>query len=160
MRTPDDLTLVRDRLVAVEPLADKLPWAKERPWRVRTHVGLGGDGVVTIDLHDLSVPSALEAVQRAIATPLASGGLVLVTGRGRHSGGVSKLRRAVHQALIERAEAGELAVAERGPGRLLIIWDHAAIARQSGLGWVVWLVFALLLGGLALTVWRALFGEG
>jgi hypothetical protein len=132
----------------VEERARTLDWAAERPWTRRTHLG-ASDGLPLIDLHDLSVRLALDAVNAALALDLGTGGLVLVTGRGRHGGGRSPLRDAVQQALSARG----LQVAPRGPGRLeVVVSPDRAKGARPGLGLLFWLVVALAVAGLLAAV--------
>lgn len=142
-------------LKGVQSKAAKLPWAKERAWRVKTHLRLGGHGLIELDLHDLSVPLALEAVGLLIEAAPETGAAVLITGRGKHSGGVTRLRDAVQADL----EARGLPCVPRGPGRLQVTWDAAAAGRSAtGGGLLLWFVGLAGLAGAAATLWRLLFG--
>jgi len=111
------------------------------------------DGRVALDLHDLSVRLALDAVDLALGTDLQTGGLVLITGRGKHSGGRSTLRDAVLAELDLRAKRGELSFHPTGPGRITIVVDvERARASRPGLGLLFWLVVALGIAGLLAAV--------
>lgn len=81
-----ELTRLRQALRPVETAAKEQPWAKERPWRGRTHV-FEEDGVLVVDLHDLKANLAKRAVQATVklGSPVA-GGLVFVVGQGGRRG--------------------------------------------------------------------------
>lgn len=140
-----DLRRLREILVATENDAADLPWAQERPWRADTHLGTA-DGLPAVDLHDLSVRLALDTVARVLGGDLQTGGVVWITGRGRRSGGVSPLRRAV-LGLLEAREG--VVVRPRGPARIEVIVDPDRARRaRPGLGVLFWLVVALAVLGL------------
>lgn len=104
MGLDDDLLGLQRALASIEARAVDLPWARERPWRARTHLDVA-DGRVALDLHDLSVRLALDALGLALALELGTGALVLITGRGNHTGGRSTLRDAVLAELDVRPGA-------------------------------------------------------
>lgn len=154
MGLDDDLLGLQRALASIEHGASALPWAPERPWRTRTHLGVT-DGRVALDLHDLSVRLALDAVGRALEVELSTGGLVLITGRGKHAGGRSTLRDAVLAELEGRARRGDLTFHPSSPGRITVVVDAArSRASRPGLGPLFWLVVALGVAGLL----AALFG--
>ncbi|MBN2800198.1 MAG: hypothetical protein JXX28_13750 [Deltaproteobacteria bacterium] len=137
---------LRRALLPIEQRAAELPWAHERRWRAQTHAWVEG-GVTVLDLHDLSVKLGLEAVDLALTVEHAAGGLTLITGRGKHSGGRSPLREAV---LTHLAEQGVPHYAAR-PGRVEVVWDEGARSRaRGGLGCLFWLTVAALIAGAAL----------
>ncbi len=135
-----DLLTLRNNLEAVERRATSLPWSARRPWRCTTHLGVAG-GLPTVDLHDLSVPLALDAVERIVALDLNCGGVVLITGRGRHTGGRSRLRDAVLSRLHQRG----IPATPRGPGRVEVVLDPRRLhAARPGMGLLFWALVALL----------------
>lgn len=133
------LGAVREALAGVEREAARLPWAGERPWRARERATLT-HGVLTLDLHDLSVRLALEAVERARVAGEDFGGMLMITGRGRHSGGASPLRQAVLEQLQARGEP----YSQPNLGRVEVTWDSRKLSRaRGGLGAIFWIVAAL-----------------
>lgn len=145
-------------LGSIEDRAAGLPWAAERPWRRATHLGWDG-GLPAVDLHDLSVRLALEVVRQLLEHPPPQGGWVVITGRGRHTGGRSRLRDAVEARLAEEAAAGALRFYPQGPGRFTVVYDEEAVrAARPGMGLLFWLFVALLLAGLALSIWNVIRG--
>ena len=120
------LSTVRKALASVEKAAKDQPWAKERPWRARTHVVDEG-GVVVVDLHDLKANLAKRAVQLVVERgPPEAGALVFVVGRGRNSvgpGGV--LGKVVRSELggVCAKQAG-WSVRMVGPARVAWITDR------------------------------------
>lgn len=144
MSLTTDLQSLERLLAPVAEQSRALPWAKERAWRPSTHLS-ASNGLPAIDLHDLSVRLALDALRIAIDADLGTGGFVLVTGRGRHTGGHSKLRDAVLDALTERRDRGELAFRPLGPGRVEVVMAEDRVkAARPGLGLVFWLLVALV----------------
>jgi DNA-nicking Smr family endonuclease len=150
-----DAQRLRDALGEVEQRAGSLPWARERRWRASTHLGVVGDAV-GVDLHDLSVKLALEAVDRVaeLAPELGCASVVVVTGRGARAGGVSPLRDAVRARLAERAAEHGWRVVPEGAGRVRLVVDPRR-AGHGGLGPLFWLVVALLACGLLAAAWGA-----
>ncbi len=139
-----DLSTLGAVLGPVEQKAKQLPWAGERPWTRSTHLG-STNGLPTVDLHSLSVRLALEVVHAVLESDLECGGAVLITGRGRHTGGHSKLKNAVLAELERHQSTGRIAVRPLGPGRTEVIVDEARV-RQSrpGMGLLFWLLMGLL----------------
>lgn len=134
-------------LRAIEADATRLPWAKERAWRTATHTRMEGPWIV-VDLHDLSVPLARRVLQAVEAADV--GALRLITGRGRHTGGRSKLRDAVIADARERGWH----VTEIGPGRVEIVRDPDRHPIGGGVPIAVWAVLALVALGLVLWLLR------
>ena len=134
-----------------------MPWAKERRWCTTSHVGHQGKRPV-IDLHDLSVRLALDvvAILEAEASSLESGCVILITGRGRHTGGRSVLRDAVLARLAKNETTLGWRTVPEGPGRVRIEMDDArARASAPGLGALFWGFIALLVGAiLAIALYR------
>ena len=136
----------------VEAEARRLPWAAERLWTVGSHLGTS-NGLPLLDFHALSVRLALNALEVACDTDLATGGVVVITGRGRHTGGHSKLRTAVMAWLDERQESGDLAWRVLDPGRLEVVFDQERVrGARPGMGVLFWLFVALLLLAIAAVV--------
>jgi hypothetical protein len=145
-----DLDALVAALAPVEARAAGLPWARVRPWRAAERVRAGG--LPVIDLHDLSVAVAVDAAERALdaAPGLAAGGVVLITGRGRRSGGVSRLRVAVLERARQVAAARGWRAGPDGPGRVRVVVDPSRAARaEGGLGPLFWLLVVALILGLA-----------
>lgn len=135
-------------LAPVEEAARSLPWSAQKPWRCTSHLGVS-DGRVLIDLHDLSVGLALDVVERVVEAQPTTGAVVLITGRGKHTGGRSKLREAVLADLQRRG----LRFVPRGPGRVELILDGERARRSApGLGLLFWLMVALLLLAMVATL--------
>ena len=147
----DDLARIRGALRGFEDEASQLPWAHERCWRVRSHTRME-KGLPTIDLHDLDVNLARRIVRRLgdEIADLDAGGLRLITGWGKHSGGYSRLRRAVGDELntLCSNEGWGFRAGNRGTWILLVDDSQLGPAETGELGLVVYLVGALLLLGL------------
>ena len=148
----DDLTRVREVLVEVEQKARDLRWANERPWRTESHVW-DDDGMITIDLHDLNaaLTKSIIAVITELATDLKSGGIILVTGQGRHSVGLPVLRQVVVGSLVRLERSHGWRQRDIGPGRVLLVVNEDRVPARYREGtplWVVafFVVFLLALG--------------
>ena len=91
-----DIDRLSDSLQSVEEEACSLRWAKERPWRRDTHLWLE-TGMMVVDLHDLnaSLSKRVLSAVAEIGESLECGGVLFVTGRGRHSVGTPVLRQVV-----------------------------------------------------------------
>lgn len=145
-----DLQRLAEALRPVERGARGLAWNKERPWKPETHLWVER-GLVVLDLHDLSVRLALDALDAVVeqAEALDGGAVALVTGRGRHSvDGRSRLRDAVGEALAEVAEQRGWAVRAPRAGRYVLVIDpdRAPRAATGALGPVFWLGVAVFVG--------------
>lgn len=142
----DDVDRLRLALAEIERSAAELPWARERPWRARTHVW-AEPGLPVIDLHDLDVRLAGLALACAaeVGDSLASGSICLVTGRGRHSIGGGKLGPAVRSELRRLCADHGWEWRPGPPGRLLLIADRerAPAAATGRIGAGTWLLLAL-----------------
>ena len=77
----DDLERLRKALAQVEVASRRLPWAKQSPWKLTTHVWNEND-VPTIDLHDLSVRLGRQVIESLDTIELDAGALRLITVRG------------------------------------------------------------------------------
>ena len=120
--------------------------------------------MVVVDLHDLSIALALEAVDRIAETGLETGAVHLVTGKGKHSvDGRSRLREAVEQRLAELCVAQGWAFRTPMVGRFTLLTDSeaappAAAGRLEPVFWVAVAVFLTLacyaapLAGIPLTI--------
>lgn len=107
------------------------------------------NGLACVDLHGLSVRLGTRVVAEALGADLSAGGFVVITGRGNHSGGHSKLRTAVEAQLRE----AEVWFAPQGPGRFEVQLDSDRVrAARPGLGLLFWLFVALLVLGLAVSI--------
>jgi hypothetical protein len=140
-----DLAVLAEALAAIEPKADKLPWASERPWRTETHLWVEA-GVPTIDLHDLG-PALAKAVVGTLAQvgeALSAGAVCLITGRGRHSLGRAVLPQVVGEALGDIAHARGWRLRQGAAGRLILITnEHSAPRAARGtLGPAFWIAAA------------------
>jgi hypothetical protein len=143
-----DADRVASALEALEPAARDLPWARERPWRAARAVRMV-DGLVAVDLHGLSVKLGLRALEILLEADLAGGGFIVITGRGNHTGGRSKLKDAVAARLSEAS----VAFHPRGPGRFEVVGDAERVRRaRPGMGLLFWLFVALLLLAVAVTL--------
>ena len=150
-----DLRFLSEALSQIEPKADKLPWAAERPWRTQTHVWVES-GIPTIDLHDLG-PALAKAVVEILAaqgSTLKTGAACLITGRGRHSIGRAVLPQVVGDALQDVAQPRGWRVRHGAAGRIIVITNERLAPRGAtgALGpgfWVGVAVFA------ALATWAA-----
>ena len=151
-RGTDDLARVREALTSVETSAQDLRWAEERPWRVQTHVWDDG-GMITVDLHDLnaSLTKSVISVITEFATDLQAGGIVFVTGQGRHSIGLPVLRQVVLGTLVRLERSKGWRQRDIGPGRVLLVVNEDRVPARYREGtplWVVvfFVVFLLALG--------------
>jgi len=146
-----DVLRLRGALEAFDDEASQLPWAHERRWTSRTHVR-SEKGLPTVDLHDLDVHLGRRIVRSAAreVDHLDAGGVRFITGWGRHSGGYSRLRRAVGDELdaICTDEGWGFRAGNRGTWILMTDETQLGPATTGELGGVVYVVGALLLVGL------------
>jgi len=148
----DDLTRVREALVAVEVDARDLRWANERPWHTKSHVW-DDDGMITVDLHDLNaaLTKSVVGVIAGFASDLQSGGIIFVTGQGRHSIGLPVLRQVVLGSLVRLERAHGWRQRDIGPGRVLLVVNEDRVPSRYREGTPLWVmvffvVFLLALG--------------
>ena len=80
----DELANLRELLRPLEAHAASLPWARERAWRLDTHVRLDR-GTMTIDLHDIDAEGTRKMLDVIIQNREQMGRLRIITGRGKHS---------------------------------------------------------------------------
>jgi len=166
----DDVHRLRVALQPVAEQAKQLSWYAERPWTTDTHIDWL-QGLPAIDLHALSVKTALQATQIACdeGMRLTSASVYLVTGAGRHSmGRPAPLKRAVHGWLQGRAAQNGWSLHAQGQSRVLVVFDkdRAPKALPGSVGllevlflivlgaglWATWPPFAVALG-LGLVYW-------
>jgi DNA-nicking Smr family endonuclease len=150
-----DLRCLAEALGPIEPKADKLSWARERPWRTQTHLWSEG-GLPTVDLHDLG-PALAKAVVATLAEQgegLQTGAVCLITGRGRHSLGRAVLPQVVGEALQGIAQTHGWRVRQGAAGRIILITNERAAPRAAtgALGPGFWVGFAAFT---ALATWAA-----
>jgi hypothetical protein len=157
----DDVERYRKRLRAVEVEAREQRWAKERPWKLATHVWWE-QGVPVVDLHDLGAGLARTAVREVLEAPASVGAVVFVHGRGRHSVGVKVLRGVVQKELARACGATRgWSYRTVGSGRTVWVSDRGrapdwATGRWGPLVWVGWASLAAAVGaavGHALGLW-------
>ena len=148
-----DLRCLAEALSVIEPVADKLPWAAERPWRTDSHLWIESRMPV-IDLHDLGPALARRVVQTLDeqGEQLSSGAVCLITGRGRHSVGRAVLPAVVGDALQEVATQRGWRVRQGPAGRIILITDERSAPRAAtgALGPGFWLGVAAFAG---LAIW-------
>ena len=148
----DDLVHVREALISVEAGARDLRWAEERPWAVQTHVWDDG-GMIAVDLHDLNAGLTKSVISEIteFATELQAGGIVFITGQGRHSIGLPVLRQVVLGTLVRLERSKGWRQRDIGPGRVLLVVNEDRVPARYREGtplWVVvfFVVFLLALG--------------
>ena len=150
---PNDLDAVRLALTPLEDAARGLRWAEERPWTVQSHVW-DDVGVVTVDLHDLnaSVTKSLLKAIVPIAPNLVAGGVVFVTGQGRHSMGLPVLRQVVMGTLVRFERDYGWRQRDIGPGRVLLVVNEDRIPSRYREGTPLWVV-AFFVAFMAAMAW-------
>ncbi len=137
----------------IEEGARTLSWNAERPWKVDSHTW-NDLGVPFVDLHDLSIKLALQAVDIAIEQELPA--VAFVTGRGRHTiDGRSRLRDAVHEHLAGLCAERGWSWRILGPGRCVVVLDPAR-ASSYATGALPWWT-KLLIAAFAVLAVIALF---
>lgn len=155
-----DIERLCEALTDVQRDAAKLPWAKERAWVAVNQVGLV-EGVPTVDLHGLSISLGVRTTSAALdlLPDLDAAAVQLITGRGRHTGGISRLKDTVNQHVVTAARENGWTVSPRGPGRILVVADasKAPSAATGRLPLGFWFVVLLIVGTLiaALYQWMA-----
>ena len=140
----------------IEEAARSLSWNAERPWTQQSHTWTE-QGVPFVDLHDLSIGLALEAVDIAAHMDLPCVGFI--TGRGRHNvDGRSRLREAVHDRLDELCAEHGWTFRGLGPGRCVLVRDasRSPTYATGALPWWIKLILALLVAAALLALARAL----
>ena len=154
-----DLARLATALAKTERDAQRLPWAGKHPWRAAVQVR-SVEGVPAVDLHGLSIPLGEQAAWAAIGElgALQAGAVMFITGRGRHTGGISKLKEAVNLLVITEAREQGWSVSPRGPGRILVVADasRAPSAATGRLPLGFWAVVVLAILGAIAAVWNRL----
>ncbi len=147
-----DVQRIVGALGDVERDATKLPWAKERPWKASSQVRLL-EGVPTVDLHGLSIRLGERVAQALLplVPELDAAALQFITGRGRHTGGISRLKEAVNLHVLAAARENGWTASPRGPGRILVVADpsKAPTAATGGFPVYFWLFFAFIVFAIA-----------
>ena len=148
-----DLLRVRDALVEVQERAQGLRWAEERPWTAETHVW-DDQGMVTIDLHDLNakLSKAVLAAIADLAKELQQGGVVFVTGQGRHSVGVPVLRQVISGSLVRFERERGWRQRDIGRGRILLVVNEEAVPGRYREG-TPWWVAAFFVAFMVAMAW-------
>lgn len=152
---PTDIDRLAESLQDVQERARGLRWAKERPWRLDTHLWFE-EGIVVIDLHDLNAALAKRVLNcvSEVGETLACGGALVITGRGRHSVGVPVLRQAI-SGILRRMERDQgWRHRDVGGGRVLVVVDEGRIPGRYRAGMPVGinLFFVVFLVALASTL--------
>lgn len=156
-----DVRRLLGALSGIAQEARKLSWARERPWKTESHLWVE-EPIPVIDLHDLSVSLAIQAVEQVVDrhAQLQSGAIGFITGVGSHSSHGAKLHPAVGgylgRACADHAEDGWSFRAD-GPGRFVLITDPAkapaSVQTSLPLGFG-WLLLALAGAALAALAYR------
>lgn len=146
-----DVEAVRDVLSDVQARAQELRWAEERPWRVNSHVH-DEFGVVTIDLHDLNASLTKRALQAVIAQceAFTGGGVIFITGQGRHSVGTPVLRKIVLGTLVRLERQQGWRVRDCGAGRVLLVVHEDRIPARYRADMPLWIPAFFMVFGVAL----------
>lgn len=121
-----DLERYQAALAPIQAGAKGQPWAKERPWRTRSHV-ICEAPLVVIDLHDLKAKLAAKAVAEVIAAgPPEAGALLFIVGQGRHSKGAGGVLGKVVTSALGKACSSHPGWSVRlvGPARVAWITDR------------------------------------
>ena len=151
MTTRHDFQTATHALQETQERAQSLPWANESSWRCEGRLGESGADLL-VDLHGLSVPLGVRAVQAIaeIAPSLDCGAVVFVTGSGNHTGGISRLRNAVLHLTQEIADDHNWRAHSEGPARVRLVFNEARVAAE-GYGVLFWM-FTLFFGGAVLAI--------
>lgn len=157
-----DIAVIRSQLGRVERDARRLMWAKERPWKVGSHVW-GEDFMPVVDLHDLSVNLGKKTVDRITnaAPNLKSGAVSFITGQGKNAIGPGQMKPAIASALRSACERNpRWSFRPDGPGRYVLILDPDKAAPQalSSLPQGFWILIVLFGAALVFAVLRNLIG--
>jgi len=154
---PDDYDRLCSALADVQQRATRLPWAKERPWKTSEQVRQV-EGVPTVDLHGLSISLGQQATEAALAAlpSLDAAAVMFITGRGRHTGGISRLKETVNRQVLAAARENGWTASPRGPGRMLVVADpsKAPSAASGRLPVGFWLVVLLIVAAIAAVIYN------
>ena len=131
--TTHDIRLLFDALEGVEKDSKGLRWAKERPWRRQSHIW-EENGLPVIDLHDLNAGLTKKIIRaiEAVSDEFRTGGVVFITGVGRHSVGVPVLRQVVSGSLMRFEQQKGWRHRDVGGGRVLLVMDESQIPKFWG----------------------------
>jgi hypothetical protein len=155
MATKTDIERVSKSLKSVVSAAKSLDWAQGRPWTTATHIW-DENGVVVVDLHDLNAKLAKAVIGELehIADRLVGGGLIFITGQGRHSMGVPVIKKIATGMLIRMEGERGWRSRDLGAGRMLLVVDESRIPGRYRRATPVWVpaFFILFCGGLAWSV--------
>lgn len=150
-----DIHPIRVALDQVQKEAKTLDWAAERPWRTDSHVWEEG-GVVTVDLHDLnaSLAKRVLALTTEMGPDLEGGGIIFVTGQGRHSVGLPVLKSITVGMLVRLERERGWRQRDLGAGRVLLAVDEERLPGRYGPGTPLWIpaFFIFFCGALAWTL--------
>jgi len=141
----DDVARLRAALTALEPDADQLDWAAQRPWRAATHVRWEGE-LPSLDLHDLNARLARRAVDALLgeAGALETGAVRVITGRGRRSMGPGVLGDLVRSRIGNQLEEG-WRFHPSGAGAYVLITDARRAPRSATGALSPWFWFGVAL---------------
>ena len=146
-----DIRLLSDALKPIEQDAKGLHWAKERPWKCSSHLW-PENGIPVIDLHDLNAKLTKRIIGcvRSETDALQTGGVVFVTGVGRHSVGLPVLRQVVQGSLLRLERDEGWRQRDGGGGRILLVMDEARIPSfwRAQTPWLATLFFVVFFAAL------------
>jgi hypothetical protein len=85
--------------------------------------------------------------------------LQFITGRGRHTGGISRLKEAVNLVVLAAARENGWTASPRGPGRILVVADssRAPTAATGGFPIYFWLFIAFVAFAIAAILYDKLW---
>ncbi len=146
-----DVHRCRALLRLVESEARGLPWASERPWSVETHIH-AEHGLLTIDLHDLNAALTKRLLGQVVSETWEpdGGGVIFITGRGRHSVGLPVLQNIVLGTLVRAERRYGWRVRDIGAGRILLVTDEARVPARYRAEMPLWIPLFFLAFGVAL----------
>ena len=146
-----DIRLLCNALMTIEKDARGLHWAKERPWKCSSHLW-PENGIPIIDLHDLNAKLTKQIIRsvQSQADALQTGGVVFVTGVGRHSVGLPVLRQVVQGSLLRLERDNGWRQRDVGGGRVLLVMDEARIPTfwRAQTPWLATLFFVVFFSAL------------
>ena len=156
------LKRLRDELWDIPKKAKNLPWAQQSPWSFKSHMWMDDDNVLTIDLHDLSVPLARQVVTKTLknldSTDLSA--VCLITGQGKNSSDGPKILPATIEIARNQSNKRGWDV-HMQPGRVYVVLDptHAPKSVTNELSkpmmWGIYAFFAALFGIVLLKLFTA-----
>jgi hypothetical protein len=156
------LKRLRDELWDIPKKAKNLPWALQSPWSFKTHMWMDDDGVLIVDLHDLSVPLARQVVTKTLksidVTSLSA--VCLITGQGKNSSNGPKILPATIEIARNQSDKRGWDV-HMQPGRVYVVLDpsHAPKSVTNELSklmmWGIYAFFTVLFGIVLLKLFTA-----